>query len=305
MEDLNYRMVLKWAHSWANAAGADDKLKQMIKKMLPPYIKAAKCIDKYSKQYEIPCVFVESSKVQILRNALTWTSGSPNINLIKLTFNSEYTYFRDNPRYGFWKDEEIDPNIISKFKSFNNNRFPQPDQEIELPENYDLFFLQIPHSKDRNETIDALKYCKDRKIYTLFKGHPTSPFPGNKKVWDKLKEEGYVSEYSIYVEAETDFLIKNARRTYSSTSVCSLNSILQNKITATYNDNDLSEIVPTMKTAYELDDVEPIKQEDIERYLSWYYHKLCIDVYNENCDERIEKRILNFKNKVPMREFLS
>lgn len=317
-KDMNYNLVIDWADDWLNGREGTlrarwmeqnpehrDRLIRCVKPSLPLYMKAAKTIDKYAYKHQTSCVFIEKLKWRWATQSLTWATGRPMVNMIKITRNGEYIQSHMKHDISFrhlWKDREIDDNIIETLFAMKNDRFPQPDNIIELPDSYDLFLLQIPDSHDKEQTIDALKYARDTKRYTLFKKHPTKD---HMRYWNEFEEQGYVSDYSIYVDAPTDHLVRNADRIYSSDSIVSYNALLYNKPVCTYKTNDFSEIVPMIDNAYEIDNIEPVPVDVRNRFLTWWYYNLCIDINKNDFEERIERRIINHKNNAPIKELLS
>lgn len=287
-------------------------------KNFPHLSKFSESIKRLSDKHQIPYVFADAHKAQYLEYSLIFRGGSPNYKLFKMTPYGDYV--TRWPMYHLWKDCDIDEGIIDRFNAMPNNRYIQPDSKTETPESYDLYLMQmnlastpmLPHNphldvesgtpKDDVVCRKALKYVKENKIYTIFKAHPTTTIPSS-KVWEIYKREGLVSEYSIFVDdVNTDSLIPKANRVYSADSAVSLNAMLAGKRVATFHPMDLSEVVPMIKTPEDLDDIEPISLEDQKRFLSWYYHKLAIDIDDPNYEDKMESIMIRFKNGERTRE---
>ena len=152
--------------------------------------------------------------------------------------------------------------------------------------------------RDEWATRDAIRHAKETKTYTIFKAHPVASSP-NTKTWDNFIKEGILNEYCIFVdghECNVDYLIDHADLVYSSDSAVSFSAMLKGKPTATYYNTDMSEIIPTIKTSDELVDIKTIPEEDVKRFLSWYYHKLCFDIEQDDYEDKIERMVVRFKN---------
>ena len=117
------------------------------------------------------------------------------------------------------------------------------------------------------------------------------------KAWEVYVREGLTSEYSIFIDnVNTDSLIPNANRVYSADSAVSLNAMLAGKPTATFHPMDLSEVVPMITEPEELDNVEPVPLSVQNQFLSWYYHKLVIDIDSPDFESKMESIMIRFKN---------
>jgi hypothetical protein len=302
---LNFDLVASWVYS------RKDARKDDISRC---FFDFAKVCDLLSEKYEVNISYIELQEmrryVHQYQHTLFWTGGSPNLHLCKITPAADYLFVKQNPRFNLWKDWPIDYTIIDRFKAFKNNKFNQPDLHIELPEKYDLFLLQNMGigARDFPYTKDALEYATNTKTYTLFKGHPALKDQKgnhtayhkqpNREIWEEYTQSGWVSEYTIFIDdANTDELMEHAQITYAGNSVASLAAMLKGYKTATYADNDLSEILPQIKTAYELKDVQSVDIETLTRFLSWYYHSLCIDCSTKEYDweKKLERIVSGFK----------
>jgi len=259
------------------------------------------------KDYDVNAILAASVKNTLLAddnitydNTLFYEPGTPNIQLFKFSPGGDYIF--KNPRYHLWKECDIDYDILKKFDKLPNNRYTQTQRTIPVPDSYDLFPLALS-AKKKNEfgipkdevvTRDAIRYATEKKRYTIFK---ESHLAVKGKTWHDFVKEGITSKYTIYAEdCNGDYLIDNADRVYSSESAMCFQAMLKGKIVATYHDTDSSEVMPIIKTASEIDDIEPLPIGKLYRYLSWYYHKLCINIYDENAEERINDRISRFIN---------
>lgn len=274
-----YKQWKKWV--------VDRKHDPLKIKNLPHLIKFCDVVDAASQKYGIPCVMYEAYPVAGHETTLTYQAGSPNFNLFRLLPGGWYIY--RNPFLHLWKECDVDEGIEDVFAGMSNDRYHQPHGAVELPADYNLYFMQIESQllRDDQACRSALSHARETKTYTVFKSHPATDIP-SKVTWERYTNEGLISEYSIFVEnMSTDDLTRNANFVYSSDSAASFNAFLQGKRVATFHQTDLSEIVPIIETPYELDNIQPASSEQRKQFLSWYYHNLSIDIFKDGFDEKI------------------
>lgn len=223
--------------------------------------------------------------------SLVYNEGSPNFNLFKLTpFGDMIIRFSVDD---VWSTTAIDSDIFSKFSTMKNEKYHNASKEIYIDRPYDLFFMQLSKTFDYAAMQDALIYAKDSKTFTIFKGHPLAADAPSTDAWNLFSD--LHSEYSMFIsEANNHKLVQNAKRVYSADSATTLNAILLRKPVFTYRATDMFPIAPVITSAYEMSHIVP-DEETVARYLSWYLHKLCIDI-DTNFSEKIE-RIITMFNK--------
>ncbi len=267
----NHNLALQWMY-------AVKDLKQ-IHYMFPTVSKVSNVIDSILEKHDLHnCIFAEIYNYMDFGNTLTWRFGSPNTDLYLFTPNRMYID-KYNPFLNLWKNCDIDDGVLD---NYNQTKYMQTENLLDLPDSYNLFLMQEPSE----HMLDAMSYARDRKVYTIFKQHPLS------EVYIHFSD----SEYIIMVDDSynLDHLLNNADRIFSSYSSVSLNAMLKGIPTATYDTMTYSEIVPRISTAYELEDIEPVDYLKLKQFLSWYTHKLCIDVSKTGFEDRIEQRIVDF-----------
>jgi len=167
-----------------------------------------------------------------------------------------------------------------------------------------LFEKKYVMPRDEWATRDAIKYATENKRYTIFKkSHVVTP--NYIKKWSDFEKEGIINEFTIYTDANMDYLIQNSNFVYSSDSMSSFQALVMEKPTATYYNTIISEIIPVIKTAKEMENIGKIKKEIKLRFLSWFYHKLSIDIYSQDAEEKIENIVKRFKNGERTKEIFS
>lgn len=301
-QNLNRLLVLNGFSLWRDHPSVEFKIFSDTRdKILEKLLEVADFVDLVSTKHNVRCIFNEYTRLNH-ENSLVWFIGSPQNLFLKFVFQNEYTLIRKNtPEHNFWKTFEIDPNIKELLLSKETDKYIQVQDNSSLPEKYDLFLLQLVSCKDREQSFKALKFIKEQKIPTILKRHPLHKTHFFEDFWKEAKERGVTSEWAIPVFGDSNSLIKNASKVYSVDSASSFNALLHNVPVYTFEKMFFSEIVP-LCDIYDMDKTKQPSQEDILKFLSWYYHSFVIDVEAEGWKERIEKRIINFKNKVPLND---
>jgi len=219
-------------------------------------------------------------------NSLIYSEGSANFNLFKLTPNAQYIL--SNPMLNLWKRTDIDSNIIKVFELMSNSKYLQTNTSQRIGRSYNLFLMQMASTVDLRFTVDALKYATEQKRFTVFKTHPAvgdgTDFPA---LWETFKKHRLVSDYTIMVDGDLQSLIDDADIVYSADSACTFNAMLKGIPVFNYRINEFSEIVPILDTSKDMP-ITIIDHEDLLRFLSWYYHKLSIDVNQDSFPQRLQ-----------------
>lgn len=299
---LNRILVLNGYSLWHNNPNIDQTVYSEIRdKTLGKLLEVADFVDEASHKHNAYCMFNEYVRLNH-ENTLFWFVGAPQNLFLKFVSQNEYTFIRKNtPEHNFWKIYEIDPNIKELLLSKNTDKYLQLEDDSNLPDRYDLFLLQLVNGKDKEQSFKVLDFIKKQKIPTLLKRHPLHRKELFEEFWKEAQGFGILSEYAIPIFGDTNKLIKNATRVYSVDSAASFNALLHNVPVYTFEKMFFSEIVPTCNL-YSMDEIPQPSQEDILKYLSWYYHSFVIDTESDNWKDRIEQRIVNFKNKVPLHD---
>lgn len=285
-------MSLEWER-WASSVATRQPNKLINLKALKKFNEA---LDVIANKHDVPYSMRKSaSRNHMFDITLIYIGGSPFYNHFKLTTAGDYIY--QNPKLNLYKNWDIDENILSVYDDTKMNRYTQPDGIFQPDREYDLFLMQQLHNgkdatlapKDEAITLDAIRYATETKTYTIFKAHPSTSVP-NKVRWDMWEDNGLISEYTKYIDnCHLTDVIKYANRVYSANSAVSVNALVLGKPVATYRPIDVSEIVPTITTAYEMDNIFATSKEETMQFLTWYYHRLSINIDLDGFEDKIER----------------
>lgn len=292
---------IKVTDKWLIWAWVRRNQKLKLKNM-PVLRKFIDAVDISTRRHDVSYFFADNERGRFFKDVLVCRGGSPNYNLCKLTHNG--LYIHTNPRLNLWHNVDIDHTILDRFQKMNNNRYIQPDTCIDIPNEYHLFLMQMittvfedKHNPDDSTFLTALNYATNTKTYTIFKGHPTTNV-SSELVWQTAQQSGLTSKYTIFVnDCNVDYLVKHATVIYSQNSAVSLPAMLIGKPVATFGDTDMSEILPVITNPIELLDIRPVAIKELARFLTWYYHRLIIDVEKDDFADHIEDLVVQFKNK--------
>ena len=246
---------------------------------------------------------IDRAKLHSYKNTFVYTEGTPNFHHFICSKGAAYAPISGmgwagnigayNPFEYRYKNYDIDRDVLAIYKDTTNSKFDierkEPDLSC-LPDTFDLFAAQQPMSVDRNHTQDALKYAKNKKRHVVFSNHPSSNDSHN---WDVFKKSGLTSEYTHFVtDVDTNALVKRSSRIFSACSGVNFLGLLNRKPTVSYRNLPWSEVSPVIKNATdEFTDWIP-EEEDLLRFLSWYYHDLCIDISSDKWRDKLCKKVL-------------
>lgn len=232
------------------------------------------------------------------KGRLIYNEGSPCFDFFRLCPHGEMvSHF---PQHDLWQEVDTDESILDKFR-VTSSKYETPDTTVDY-EDYRLFFMQDSSTHNVKGFVSALRSAYRNKRLTLFKGHPVSPIPA-REIWEWATQEGLVSDYSIFVDASPFDLIDKASCVISDNSTMNLTATLMGKPSLVYRPNEywpLSHIIENDNF-----DVPPIHTNLTKKYLTWYYHVVCIDTNNPLFPVKIKRIIDQFLQGLSFKEIFS
>lgn len=241
---------------------------------------------------------------------LEYTESSPFTRLFKVSPNGYFIY--NYPQTDLWKRHSIDDSILDKYL-VNTNKYAQPDSIYPIQHtDYILFCLQatatyLPHSFNISGLFNIVRWAKHNNKAVYFKLHPNTPDNSHiYKIWYKLKYNGYITDHTILIgkQYNLDNLIDNASAVWTFSSGAAFQAILKDKaVVHFYPDTDYAPIATFAETPEQAYTASIISEEDKLRYLSWFYHKLTIDVTATDFINKLDERFLQvFKKRMTIDE---
>lgn len=242
------------------------------------------------------------------RSIIEYSESSPFARLFKVSPSGYYLYnFQQND---LWKRHKIDDTIRQYF-SINSNKYTQPAGLYDIQhDKYILFCFQsnasrINHPFNIRGIYDILKWSKETNTPVYFKEHPHMKEDSHLiNMWNKLKKAGFVTDITRFIgkEYQLDHLIDNSSAVWSFSSGAGFQAVLKNKpVVHFYENTDYSAIANYAKTPEDAIKAKCARDEDCLRFLSWYYHKLTIDVTSSNFTERLNERFDQvFNHELPI-----
>lgn len=226
------------------------------------------------------------------QSIIEYEENTPIPYLFKLS-PGRYFLNRFNPK--LWHRHDIDSTIKSKF--INANKYALRSELYQFSDPYILFSLQSTNFGSRSMSkkllIELVYWAETNKRYILFKLHPFTN--SNSKLllyWKMLEAAGVISKYAILVDSKfnTDNLVQNADAVWTYSSGVGLNAVLQGKPVVAFTDQqDYADLYTICQTPSEV--VHATATLDTDRFLSWYYNKLIIDVSRDDLNNQIIDRI--------------
>jgi hypothetical protein len=230
------------------------------------------------------------------RGVLEYTENTPIVNLFKV---SPYGYYLNNYDVNdIWRYWDLDSNIINVYQNMQTNKYQQGDQKYDAS-NYILFPLQANrtfarHSFDLKILLKCILWATANQRTILFKLHPhTDPAGHVYRYWNDLKAMGVISKYTVLVlpEYNIDELIANADAVWSFSSGAIMQAAIAGKPVASFwPSHDWLPIAPFCDSPESAAAITELNTEDRDRFLSWYYQSLTIDVSAANFEQRLVQR---------------
>lgn len=246
---------------------------------------------------------------RIDNNSLIYEETSPYVNLFSLAPKSYY--IKDPDFLDLWNFTDIDSTIIETFDRIPSSKYINSSLEYALPNRYILFAMQSDSqqlTKNYNKRIveKTLQFARDKKINILFKLHPFTNYR-TRFLQDlrSFKEQGLLSSYAHILSHKynTSHLINNADQVWTFSSGVALQAVIANKKTVCFStDNTFGPAVVLASSPEEAFYSNDVCPNTILRFLTWYYHKICLDLHNSNFQSKLYERCDNFFNKkLPMK----
>ena len=237
------------------------------------------------------------SKPHNSSSILEYSESSPFARLFKVSPNGYYLYNYEN--IDLWKKAQVDTDILSKYL-YHTNKYKQPATLYEPNiSDYILFTLQAnatfaKHSFNIRGLFDIVKWANNNKQHILFKLHPFTPENSHiHNTWRILQEHGYITQYTVLIgkEYNLDSLIDGSKAVWTFSSGSGFQAILKGKPVAHFfKDTDYQPIATFATSPEEASSSKVCDTDKLYQYLSWYYHKLTIDVTADNFIDRLDRR---------------
>jgi hypothetical protein len=232
---------------------------------------------------------------RVMDNASSFIEYTENTPIPHLFRMSPKRYFLNTYQPKLWQNHDVNSTIRSQFASAN--KYAPRTEVYEFNQPYIMFALQSINFRQyympTRLFIELIHWAETNQRYVLFKAHPFTT-PDNKifAYWKMLQKNGVITKYAVLVDAKfnTDTLIDNAEMVWTYSSGVGLQAVLQGKPVASFTDQtDYADMYTICKSPAEaaLAKVNP----DVDRFLSWYYEKLIIDVSRDDLADQITNRI--------------
>lgn len=229
---------------------------------------------------------------------LYYAENTPIFYLFKLSPDGFYIDNEDTN--DLWKRSEIDTTILEKFNSLTTNKYLQGEQTFKDESDFILFPLQSLANKfDPKIFFDCIGWAVKNKKKIVFKLHPFHHGNVVNNSVISIKKNPKIQEYVKFVNSEynLDDLIDKCCMVWTFNSGSGLQAILKGKPVSYFmKPYDYAPICKYSLTPEEAFNCE-YNSENVKRFLSWYYHKLTLDVTHNDFENKLYERMDNYFNK--------
>ena len=243
-------------------------------------------------------VYHKYDKRNYRKGLVHFVESSPVFYLFRL---SPRSYYLDNFRYDdAWKKSRADHSYIDYFRSINTNKYSQKSTQTSFNFEYILFPLQsdpwkIKRTFDLDRIIDCMNWANENKRHVVYKLHPFStPQSHIPRYFDMLEERGIMGEYNSVVshESNIDYLIDHASAVWTFSSGAGFQALVKGKPVAHFHEDvDFKNITLFAKSAEHAAMAKAPSDDDLAKYLTWYYETLSIDATTKDLAQRIQDRL--------------
>jgi hypothetical protein len=232
---------------------------------------------------------------------LFYNYGSPAPYMCKLLPNGYgFTNFYPNDIYkGCHIEFGIQQKLYNLYKIGKLTRYKQPENYIapSLPDNYILVVMQNTRdtvwyrNKDFTELSKSILYwAKENKRNVVFKWHfGCVDHHSPQKWWESLENK---SNYSFFdFTTPLNLLIENCSMLWTASSMSGIEALVCNKPVSIFGETEYMEMATVCETPD--DAIKATVPKDLERWLTYYFRKYCINILDKNSQQLIDNRILN------------
>jgi hypothetical protein len=293
-----------------------ERITQQFKNKNIKYIKDLNfIIEKCSKNINAGGLIVYKngdSKENITTNHMFYNYGSPAPWLCKLLPNGYgFNYFEPNDIYRKCHVEsDIQSKLLKLYDSGLFTRYSQPksSSNINLPDEYILVTMQntggtVWYRKDFSILAnDIIRWSRENKKHVIFKWHNGCIDHANPERWfEELQEK---SDYSnIEYKLPLSTLIKKCKIMWTASSMSGIEALINNKPVSIFGETEYMEMASVCNTPEEA--INAKIPDDLERWLTYYVRKYCINIYAKDAEYRVTNRLINyFEKNLPLDELI-
>jgi hypothetical protein len=194
-----------------------------------------------------------------------------------------------------WKNATVDKEIVKKYRNHINYNKYKSESFTNNYKNYAICFLSLKKHTYSTSDVECLRWATEMKNYTIFKMHPQTvkTNPHRIKVFLQIcKNYNYLSKYTVllYDNYDVSELINKSNFVYGSESSVIVQALISGKPCFLTSNTPFLDIVPTYSVIP--NDYVPIAidEDAINKFITWYYYVVCIDMNKENWKDLIKKR---------------
>lgn len=252
------------------------------------------------------------SKHKIETPFMFYNYGSPAPWLGKLLPEGYgFTHFQPNDIYKKCHIEhDIQNKLISLYDAGLFTRYKQPMLSTDCSIEDGFILVAMQNTGDtvwyrKNFTLLAeqiVAWSRENKRRVLFKWHNGCVDHSNPVGWfNGLNER---SDYAtIDHTTNISVLIKKCSMLWTASSMSGIEALIYNKPVAIFGETEYMEMATVANTPEEA--ITAVIPKDLDRWLTYYVRKYCINIYGNDAVDRVRTRVLNyFERGLPLDELI-
>lgn len=221
---------------------------------------------------------------------MMYAEGTPIFHFFKFVPKDYFIYTHEPD--DLWKKHAIDENILSFFSANGLNKYESPNESFSI--HYEYILVPLQYHYDQLEMIRMITdWARENKKHVIFKKHPFVNDRG--KDFIGYFKNNFHNDYVVLTTAgNTNDLVRNCKMVWTDDSGVGLNALIQKKPVSYFKktyDFTYGPIAKYCKTPEEAHNNPGTDDEDLLRYLSWYYHRFIVDMKSPEAEDKIVERL--------------
>lgn len=253
---------------------------------------------KWIEQFNNGLSCVNSNKnlsVSYLTNDdLSYVEGTPIFHWFKLTKNAFFiTHGYEDHR---WQEHNINPNIREIIFRNGVNKWTTSDDVLDIEPGFILFPIQT-FSAQLELIIEIVKWADRNKTRVLFRPHPYPQEDIDEDlIWLRLVDKlGVDPTYVTFSGVgNIDIIVDRCQAVWTHNSGVGMQALLKGKPVAYFLkdfDHTYGNVATFCTSVAQAAEAPPPNPKDVDRFFSWYYDEVAIDLSDVNYIDRMQERV--------------
>ena len=265
-----------------------------------------------SSKYEGSVAYFENTKT-LTGRFMSYAEGTPIFPLFKFVPQKYFIETYEPTHY--WKKSPIDEIVADRLLSYRLFKYDLPYQDFNYEPNYRLYVCHSIFDLDKSAIVKSAVWAHTHKQRVVIRLGTIRDVADTENKYERLIEQIYKSGVSkdlfiVDLYSHIDDLVNNCKMMWSANSGVGFAALLKGKpVSHFYKDIDYS-YGPVARFTHSADEAFDedfqINYDDVRRYFTWYYKKLCVDLNRDDAIDMIDEKLFRyFKQKQPISEMLT